>query len=150
MPALRDRSDDIPLLAEHFIAKASRKCASYAKRLSDEARECLVAYDWPGNVRELENALERALVLGTGDRILVDDLPEDIIESGAGLPDESAKFYRTLKETKKQLVVRALQSAHGDYLEAAKLLGMHPNSVLRLIRTLDLKAAVKQLGKSGQ
>lgn len=143
MPPLRERREDIPSLADHFIAKASRKCKTRAKPLSAEARACLTAYDWPGNVRELENALERALVLGTTDTILPEDLPEVVLETGPEISAATAKYHGTIKDVRKQLVLQALQQAHGSYIEAAKVLGMHPNSLLRLIRNLDLKAAVK-------
>jgi transcriptional regulator with GAF, ATPase, and Fis domain len=143
MPALRDRREDIPLLADHFIAKASRKCKARMKSLSSEARACLINYDWPGNVRELENAIERALVLGSTESILHDDLPEAVLEAGPALTDSTAKYLDTIKGTKKQLILQALQQANGGYIEAAKALGMHPNSLLRLIRRLDLKAAIK-------
>jgi len=143
MPALRDRREDIPLLADHFIAKASRKCKTRMKPLSAEASACLIAYDWPGNVRELENAIERAVVLGSTESILHDDLPEAVLEAGSPLTASTAKYLGTIKDTKKQLILQALQQSNGGYIEAAKALGMHPNSLLRLIRNLDLKAAVK-------
>ncbi|HEX3351641.1 MAG TPA: sigma 54-interacting transcriptional regulator [Terriglobales bacterium] len=140
MPALRERREDISLLANHFIAKASRKCKMRARPLSSEALACLTHYDWPGNVRELENALERALVLGSTDSILPDDLPEAILEAGAAVPAVADKYHGTIKEAKKHLVMQALQQANGSYIEAARALGMHPNSLLRLIRNLGLKA----------
>jgi Nif-specific regulatory protein len=130
----------LPLLANYFVAKASRKCNLRPKPLAPETLACLMQYDWPGNVRELENALERALVLGSTDSILPDDLPETILEAGSTAPVATDKYHGTIKEAKKQLVVQALQQANGDYIEAAKTLGMHPNSLLRLIRNLDLKA----------
>jgi transcriptional regulator with GAF, ATPase, and Fis domain len=140
MPSLRERREDIPLLANYFVAKASRKCNMRIKPLAPETVTCLTNYDWPGNVRELENALERALVLGSTDSILPDDLPEGILEADSAAPASTNKYHGTIKEAKKQLVVQALQQANGDYIEAAKALGMHPNSLLRLIRNLDLKA----------
>jgi transcriptional regulator with GAF, ATPase, and Fis domain len=149
MPALRDRRIDIPLLAEHFIVKASRKCKSRIKPLSAEARVCLTNYDWPGNVRELENALERALVMGSSDVILPEDLPEAILDTSSAAETSTAKFVSGVKDTKKQLILGALQQTNGSYIEAAKVLGMHPNSLLRLIRNLDLKAAVKAGSSSG-
>ncbi len=139
-PALRERREDIPLLADHFVAKASRKCSMRIKPLAADTVACLTQYDWPGNVRELENALERALVLGSTDSILPDDLPETILEAGVATPAATDKYHGTIKEAKKQLVLQALQQAGGNYIEAAKALGMHPNSLLRLIRNLDLKA----------
>ena len=143
MPALRERREDIPLLAEYFIAKASRKCKAKIKTVSAEARACLASYDWPGNVRELENAIERALVMGSGEMLVPDDLPEAVLEGGAGESDPAAKYHGAIKESKKQLVLQALQQAGGNYIEAAKILGIHPNSLLRLIRNLDIKAATK-------
>ena len=145
MPALRERRHDILLLAEHFIGKASRKLKARAKPLSEEARACLLSYDWPGNVRELENALERALVLGSADAILPEDLPEALLESGPAVTS-STKYHGTVRELKKQLILDAFEQANGSYIEAANLLGMHPNSLLRLIRNLDLKSAVKAGG----
>jgi len=140
MPALRERREDIPLLANYFVAKASRKCNMRIKPLAPETLACLTTYDWPGNVRELENALERALVLGSTESILPDDLPEAILEAGSAAPASTDKYHGTVKEAKKQLILQALQQASGNYIEAAKALGMHPNSLLRLIRNLDLKA----------
>jgi transcriptional regulator with GAF, ATPase, and Fis domain len=149
MPALRDRRVDIPLLAEHFIVKASRKCKSRIKPLSAEARLSLTNYDWPGNVRELENAIERALVMGSSDAILPEDLPEAVLDTSSAAETSTAKFVSGVKDTKKQLILGALQQTNGSYIEAAKILGMHPNSLLRLIRNLDLKAAVKAGSNSG-
>jgi transcriptional regulator with GAF, ATPase, and Fis domain len=140
MPALRERREDISLLANHFVAKASRKCKMRVKSLSPETLACLMNYDWPGNVRELENALERALVLGSTDSILPDDLPEAVLESASTAPASSDKYHGAIKDARKQLILEALQQANGNYIEAAKALGMHPNSLLRLIRNLDLRA----------
>jgi len=143
MPALRDRIEDIPRLAEHFLSKASRKCKTRMKELSEEAKASLIKYDWPGNVRELENAIERAVVLGSGSMVLPEDLPETVLEAGWTSAGEAAKYHRSVKEMKRQMIVQALQQAHGSYLEAAKTLGIHPNSLLRLMRNLNVKASMK-------
>src|SRR6201987_2300022 len=140
MPALRDRTEDIPQLAEHFLSKASRKCKTRMKSLSEEAKACLIKYDWPGNVRELENAIERAVVLGSGNVVLPEDLPETILEAGV-LSDGSAKYHRSMKETKRQMIAQALQHALGSYVDAAKSVGIPPNSLLRLMRNLNVKAS---------
>ena len=140
MPALRDRREDIPALTEHFIVKASRKCKMRPKLLSAEARACLMNYDWPGNIRELENAVERALVLGSSNTILPDDLPEAVIETGSSASPCKAHYHAAITDFKKQLVREAFREAKGNYLDAAKALGMHPNSLLRLIRNLDLRS----------
>ena len=147
MPALRERAEDIPQLAEHFLAKSSRKSKTRIKELSDEALACLVKYDWPGNVRELENAIESALVLGASDTILPEDLPEAVLESGPASPDEpadeSGNYLRSVKENKRQTILQALQQTNGSYVDAAKILGIHPNSLLRLMRNLNVKASLK-------
>jgi len=148
MPPLRERREDISELATHFIEKASRKCKTHARAISPEAMECLKNYDWPGNVRELENAIERALVLGSGDRIGVDDLPEGIIEGGSPT-SEAASYHTAVNKMKKQLIQKALEEAGGSYLEAAKALGLHPNSLLRLMRNLNVKAAAKSANPAG-
>jgi Nif-specific regulatory protein len=148
MPALRDRKEDISMLAEHFIAKASRKVKVRPKLLSAEARACLMNHDWPGNVRELENALERALVMGVSDTILPDDLPESLQEADCPSSPYNSRYIGTIKDTKKNLVMQALQQASGNYIEAASILGMHPNSLLRLIRNLGLKNAKAAISNS--
>jgi len=143
MPTLRDRPEDIPQLAEHFLAKVSRKCKTKMKGLSDDAKACLLRYDWPGNVRELENAIERAIVLGEGETILPEDLPETVLDSSPVTPQESATYLSSVKGAKRQAIVVALQQAQGSYIEAAKILGIHPNSLLRLMRNLNVKAAME-------
>ena len=143
MPPLRERREDIPVLADHFIHKISSKGKTKAKSLSADAQSCLMGYDWPGNVRELENAIERALILGAADVILPEDLPDDVLEAISPATPSAAKYHGALKDTKKQLVLQALQQSNGNYLEAAQLLGVHPNSLLRLIRKLGLKDAAK-------
>jgi len=141
LPALRDRREDIPALAAHFIAKAARNGKVRSKPLSADAQACLMSYHWPGNVRELENALERAIVLGSSDTILPEDLPEQILEAAQTLSAPSGNYYREISDFKKQLILGALQRADSNYVQAAQALGLHPNSLLRLIRNLGIKAA---------
>jgi transcriptional regulator with GAF, ATPase, and Fis domain len=140
MPPLRDRKEDILALAEHFIGKISKKCGMHRKTLSAGAQAWLLSYEWPGNVRELENAIERALVLGAADTVLAEDLPETLLESPAPAADQDAKYYGAVKDNKRRVILQALDQAKGNYIEAAKSLGLHPNSLLRLIRNLGLKA----------
>ncbi|MBV8052373.1 MAG: sigma 54-interacting transcriptional regulator [Acidobacteriaceae bacterium] len=139
LPPLRERKEDIPHLAEHFMVKASRRCRVRPKAISPEANACLVSYSWPGNVRELEHAIERALVLGVGESILPEDLPEEIAEATSLSPSSPAKYQTAVKDQKKAVIQRSLQQCNGNYVEAAKILGLHPNSLLRLIRNLGLK-----------
>lgn len=143
VPALRERREDIPVLAEYFISKISRKCKMRPRSLSAEARAYLTNYHWPGNIRELENALEHAIVLGSTNAILPEDLPEAILETESPASELKAQYHVAMKDFKKQLVRQALLEAKGSYVEAARALGMHPNSLLRLIRNLGLRSALE-------
>ncbi len=144
MPPLRDRQEDIPLLANYFAAKYGEKCNRRISGISAEAQARLLGYDWPGNVRELENAIERAVVLGSTDRILLEDLPESVLESEAPATAPGTKYHEAVAQTKKQIILSAMQQAKGNYTEAAKLLGVHPNYLHRLIRNLNLKDQLKK------
>ena len=145
-PPLRERLEDIPLLAQSFVMKVSKQYNVPVKPLSAQAQALMMEYEWPGNVRELENALERAVVLGDTDEIVPEDLPESIREAAASEPD--ADYYCAIKHSKRQLIVRALGQANGHYIEAARILGLHPNSLLRLIRNLGLKKSARELPAS--
>ncbi len=144
MPPLRERPEDIPLLASYFAAKFSRKCKPHAMGISTAARSLLMHYDWPGNVRELENAIERAAVLGSCDVILPEDLPEAVLETEAPENVGVTKYHEAITEAKKQLILKAVEQAKGNYTEAAKLLGVHPNYLHRLISNMNLRSALKK------
>jgi len=94
-------------------------------------------YSWPGNVRELENAMERVVVFGLTEWVLPDDLPESLLESAPR--DASAKFHLSVQQTKRDSIIDAYVQANGDYKQAAKILGLHPNYLLRLVRNLNLR-----------
>jgi Nif-specific regulatory protein len=142
MPPLRERREDITMLANYFVSKCIKKCHMRSKKLAAETLECLVNYDWPGNVRELENAIERALVLSAADVIQPEDLPESILEKGLGPSTEGASYHNQVKALKKQLILNALEETKRNYTAAAQLLGVHVNYLHRLIRNLDLKEAL--------
>jgi Nif-specific regulatory protein len=139
LPPLRERRQDIPLLASYFVAEYSRKCKRRVTGISAEARRLLSAYDWPGNVRQLENAIERAVVLGVTELIVPEDLPETVFESEAIMDQPPAGYHETIREAKRQLIAKTLQQTGGNYTEAAKLLGIHPNNLHRLVRDLKLR-----------
>ena len=138
MPALRDRRDDIMLLANYFADKYGARCNRKLKGFSTEARNCLIAYDWPGNVRELENTIERAIVLGITEWILPEDLPEAVLETKV-TDGPSTTYHAAVVQNKKQIILSALEEAKQNQIEAARLLGIHPNYLQRLIRNLNLK-----------
>jgi transcriptional regulator with GAF, ATPase, and Fis domain len=143
MPTLRERRDDVPMLVRHFVQKHAKRCKVKPRPVSPEALACLANYDWPGNVRELENAIERALVLGSSDMILPEDLPETVLERPLSVDMSEAKYHAALKELKKQLILDAVEQTHGSYADAARILGVHPNYLHRLIRNLELKESLK-------
>jgi Nif-specific regulatory protein len=144
MPPLRERREDIPVLARHFAAKHAKRAKRRVAGLSREALSCLKRYDWPGNVRELENALERAVVLGSTDLIMPEDLPEAILEAAPAALRPGGGYHQSVQEEKKRAILAALAQSAGNYTDAAKLLGIHPNYLHRLIRNLDLKERAKK------
>jgi len=145
MPPLRERREDIPMLTRHFVQKHAMRCRVKARPVSREAMAALVNYEWPGNVRELENAIERALVMGSSDMVLLEDLPESLLEQKAPEDFEEGKYHASVKEHKKQLILDAIAQTRGNYVEAAGILGVHPNYLHRLIRNLQLKDEINQL-----
>ncbi len=142
MPSLRERREDVMLLANYFADKYAAKCNRKLLGFSTETRECLTSYDWPGNVRELENAIERSIVLGTTDLILPEDLPEAVLESELS-PTSTLRYHEAVTQKKKQIILDAMAQANGNYTGAAKLLGVHPNYLHRLIRNLNIKDRLK-------
>jgi Nif-specific regulatory protein len=144
MPPLRERREDIPMLTRHFVQKHAMRCRVKAKPISPEAMSALVSYEWPGNVRELENAIERALVMGSSDMVLLDDLPESLLEQSAPEEISEGKYHAKVKEHKKRLIMDAVEQTAGNYVEAAGILGVHPNYLHRLIRNLQLKDEINK------
>jgi transcriptional regulator with PAS, ATPase and Fis domain len=138
VPPLRERGSDITLLARHFAAHHGRQLRRRDIALTAAARQAIIAYDWPGNVRQLANAIERAVVLCDGELIRIEDLPDEVIDRGSELP--AGSFQSALVATKKQLIRAAFAATSGDHNAAAEHLGLHANSLRRLIRTLGLRA----------
>lgn len=142
MPSLRERKEDILLLAESFTEKFAGQMNRRLRGISTKAKKLLLNYDFPGNVRELENAMERAVVLGSSEWILPEDLPENMLES-VNLQefDENSplNYHNAVQTKKKELIYKAFQEAKGSYVEAAKILDVHPNYLHRLIRNLNIK-----------
>jgi len=144
IPALRDHPEDIPALAEHFSVRHARNCSRSVAGISDEALACLTQYDWPGNIRELENAMERAVVIGSSDRISAEDLPETILDSAKSAGAAQAKYHEAVRNLKKQLILNALDQGAGNVTEAAKILGVHANYLHRLMRNFALRPAMRK------
>ena len=125
------------LLANYFVDKYGARCNRKLKGFSTEARNYLTAYDWPGNVRELENTIERAIVLGTSEWILPEDLPEALLEMKVS-NGPATTYHAAVVQNKRQIILRALEESKQNHIEAARLLRIHPNYLQRLIRNLNL------------
>jgi len=140
IPPLRERRTDVKVLAEHFLEKFSSERGIRKIEFSSEAMKAILSYDWPGNVRELENAIERAVVMGDGTKIMVDDLPirktavklDDGIEVGMTLKDAQDEFRR-------EFVKRTLTHTHGNRKKAAEMMGIQRTYISKLINEFDLE-----------
>ena len=145
LPPLRERREDVPLLASHFAARFGFKLGRRVAGFTPEARALLQRYAWPGNVRELSNAIERAIVLGEGDLIRPEDLPETILEAPPGAAGKTpvTRFHETINETKKRLILDAVGKTGGNITKAAELLGLNANYLHRLISNLGLRDQIE-------
>jgi two-component system, NtrC family, response regulator HydG len=141
---LRERREDIPLLAAHFLRLHAATARRAVSGFSPEALACLTEYDWPGNVRELDHAVQHAVLLGSADAILVEDLPDAVIERAHRGGPRSTAYRDAVREAKKQLVLAALQQTNHNHAAAARRLAVHPNYLHRLIRTLNLRRAARR------
>jgi two-component system response regulator AtoC len=143
VPALRDRVEDIPMLVDALLVRASERLGCHPVGVSHEAMHVLLAHDWPGNVRELENALERALLMAGGAEIEVQDLPfdraknaDDLIDITAG-DDLSIKRHTSALE--RLLIRRALVATDGNRSQAARLLDISYKALVYKIRGYGLE-----------
>ena len=142
---LRERSEDIPVLVEHFLAKHTKRLALSEKRAPADFIKTLIDYPWPGNARELENSLERALVLSDGDELDIQSLPPHIIANRKGpttaaSPDEgnlSIKERTTTLEI--NLIKRALEETKGNRTHAAKILEISHRTLLYKLKEYGLE-----------
>jgi len=137
-PSLRERAEDIPLLAEHFLERFARQMGKRVAKVSEEAMACLKRHSWPGNVRELENVVERACALETTEAILAERLPEALRHpsSGVEMPSIGHGFSLDgyLLSVEAKLLQEAIQQSGGDRAEAARLLGVTPRSLRYLLK----------------
>ncbi|HXK08021.1 MAG TPA: sigma-54 dependent transcriptional regulator [Vicinamibacteria bacterium] len=137
-PPLRERREDIPMLAQHFFERFARAMDKRVAKISDAAVEALKRYSWPGNVRELENVIERAVALETTEAVLPERLPEAIRASsrgsGAALLGPGFSLDEHLRAVEANLLVEALERAAGDRGRAAEILGVSPRSLRYLMQ----------------
>ncbi len=132
LPPLRQRQDDIPLLAESFLARSAAQRKEAVKPITESALDIMMAYPWPGNVRELENALERAVILANGDSITVESLPERVTARRAEpLVSERIPTSPTLEAIERAYIQWVLQNEGGNKSRAADMLGIDPSTLYR-------------------
>ncbi|HUI73507.1 MAG TPA: sigma-54 dependent transcriptional regulator [Candidatus Acidoferrum sp.] len=132
LPPLRDRKSDIPLLVTAFLEKFSESRGP-VRTISDDAMRRLVAYDWPGNVRELENAIERALALGSGPIVQVADLPSNLQYPTSERAPQKDELL-PLEELERRAILRTLRETSGDKLAAARMLGIGKTTLYRKLK----------------
>ena len=141
LPPLRQRSDDVPVLAEHFLQRIAGLRGEPVKRLTDEALAVFVEYAWPGNVRELENAIERAIILTPGATIDVDALPERVTERRSEpLVSNRTPPNPTLEAVERAYIMWVLQSEAGNKSRAAEVLGIDPSTLYRKLSRYGVEA----------
>lgn len=154
LPALRERREDIPLLARHFLARYAAENEKPLREISPAAMELLLDYRWPGNVRELENAIERAVVLSEGETLDVALLPAALRrapeEAGAPpLPPEGLSLREAVTTYERKLIVRALHAAGGVQKRAAELLRVKPTTLHEMMKRLQIPSETGQQQRPG-
>jgi two-component system response regulator PilR (NtrC family) len=144
LPPLRERKDDVPLLAQHFLEKYGEENKKRGVELDPEALDLLMEYDWPGNIRELENVIERAVVLCSGVKIGVELIP-DYVRSRPNfhiprfvVPPEGISFKDVITNVEKRLIEETLEAAGGVQKRAAELLRIKPTTLNEMIKRYDI------------
>jgi DNA-binding NtrC family response regulator len=146
LPPLRKRNEDIPVLAQHFLAQYARENEKPIRDITPRAMELLLDYHWPGNVRELENVVERAVVLSTGAALDVDLLPASVRHPEAmgmsppALPANGTSFKEAVSDYERQLIVKALQSCNGVQKRAAEVLRVKPTTLHEMMKRLNISS----------
>jgi transcriptional regulator with PAS, ATPase and Fis domain len=143
LPLLRDRREDIPLLAIYFLHRYSKECNRNVTGIDPAAMSLLKNYNWPGNVRELQNAIERAVALGSSDRICPEDLPESLFEE-AGTNLKSFGYHEAVADAKRKVILDAIEEAKGNLTQASKILHLNSNYLHRLIQNLNLRGRLRR------
>jgi two-component system response regulator PilR (NtrC family) len=153
LPPLRERKEDIPVIAHHFLAKYSEENRKPGLELTAAALDLLMEYDWPGNVRELENVIERAVVLATGSRIDTDLIPENVRSSPRFhiprfvVPPEGISFKEVITNVEKRLIEETLEAAGGVQKKAAELLKIKPTTLNEMIKRYEIGPRRKKEGE---
>ena len=141
LPALRERKEDIPVLAEHFLKKYAEKNNRLLRGLSPAALDLLMRYDWPGNIRELENVVERAVILSREEFIPPDLLPLNIKQSAeeTDMLSADALVGRSIKDVEKELIIKTLERNGHNITHAAETLGLTRRGLQYKLKELGIK-----------
>jgi DNA-binding NtrC family response regulator len=147
LPSLRDRREDIPLLAQHFIRKSCRDNGLPAKTISQEALRVLMAYEWPGNIRQFENAIEHAVAMSAafseiGPQVLpgeVRDRAGSMLMPTVAIPDEGINFTSVVSQLERELILRCLEKTGGNKRQAARLLHLSRTTFIDKLQRLNLE-----------
>jgi DNA-binding NtrC family response regulator len=139
LPPLREKKEDIPLLADFFLRRACQSVKKPLMKISAEAMEHLMGYRWPGNARELGNLIERAVVLARGAEITPEDLPLLRVPTSSGESHLGKPYHDAVRHAQREVIRHALQTSGGNQARAAELLGLQRTYLARLIKKLDLK-----------
>ena len=157
LPPLRERKEDIPLLAQHFLEKYGVENNRPGLELTPDALDLMMDYDWPGNVRELENVIERAVVLTSGPRIDASLIPDHVRKTPSFqipqfvVPPEGISFKEVITDFEKRLIESTLEAAGGVQKRAAELLHIKPTTLNEMIKRHDIRPRRKRvtLGRGG-
>jgi DNA-binding NtrC family response regulator len=139
LPPLRERAQDIAPLSQYFLHRFSLESKKSFAEIAKDALAKLASYDWPGNVRELANTIERAVVLGGGPSLTIQDLPRRIAATEARMSSDNLSYREAIEVTRRDLVLKALAQSHGNRVAAAKALGLHEKYLLKLIKELQIR-----------
>jgi len=134
-PPLREKKEDILLLAQHFLTKYTAHYGKKVKSISSQVMDHLRRYSWPGNVRELENAMERAIILSSGEIILLEDLPPHMQPTFLSIESSPS----SLEEGERKLILDALRATRGNQSRAAQLLGIHRTTLWRKLKRYSIQ-----------
>jgi DNA-binding NtrC family response regulator len=139
LPALRERKEDIPALVHYFLQRFSKETKKNFADVTPQAMETLLTHDWPGNVRELANVIERAIVLGQGPQIRLEDVSPVIASKAPDALVDDVTYREALDAYRQQIVVRALSRTQGNRAAAAKLLDIERRHLLRLMKCFGIQ-----------
>jgi len=131
LPDLKDRREDIPLLAYHFLDLYTKETKKQIKGISKEAMNILLEYDWSGNVRELENVIERAVIIAEQDTLMPDDLPKNLREGFSDIIKKGVKDHKSLNDIKAEYITEILKTTEGNKKIAAEILKVNPRTLYR-------------------